>query len=116
MKPYLHAKSSVRNYGGVVDDYIAIHNFLDSSKAHVADMRHRAMFHHSFGCYLAEEQFGLNILNSAGKTVSVRDVAEEHILEDMGRIPSLLEYLEGMPLYEWLGGLKKTTFHIPLAD
>lgn len=116
MKPYEHARNSVRKYGGVVEDYLPIHNFLDSSKAHVADMRHRAMLHNSFGCYLAEQLYGVYFTNSDGKVVQVRDIAEEHIIEDMGRIPSVNEYLEGMPFYDWLGGPKRRTRIIPLAD
>ena len=116
MKPYLHAKNSVRKYGGVPEDYLKIHNFLDSSKAHVADMRHRAMFHHSLGCYLAEDRYGVNLRNMDGALVSVRDVAEEHILEDMGRIPTVQDYLRDMPLYEWLGGMKKRKYTIPMVD
>lgn len=72
-----------------------------------ADMRHRAILHNSLGPYLCERVFGTVITNSAGKVVSVRDIAEEHILEDMGRIPSVSDYLDGMPLYDWLGGPKR---------
>ena len=43
--PYHHALSSVKKWGGTVDDYQAIHAWYDSSKAHSADFRHRAMFH-----------------------------------------------------------------------
>jgi len=44
--------------------------------------------------------------NSEGERVYVRDVAEHHIIEDMGKIPAVSEYLEGMPYYEWLGHKK----------
>ncbi len=106
MKPYLHGKVSVKKWGGKPEDYMPIHDFLDSSKAHHADMRHRAMFHNSMGPYLCERIFGTNLTNSDGKLVSVRDVAEQHIIDDMGRIPSVTEYLDGMPMYDWLGGKK----------
>lgn len=76
MKPYCHARNSVKKWGGVLGDYLPIHNFLDSSKAHVADMRHRAILHSSFGIFIAEQVFGVFITNSAGTTVQVRDVAE----------------------------------------
>lgn len=49
MKPYLHAKNSVKSFGGKLEDYLPIHDFLDESKAHFPDMRHRAMLHNSFG-------------------------------------------------------------------
>ena len=114
MKPYLHGKNSAKRWGGKPEDYQAIHDFLDSSKAHFADMRHRALLHSSFGIYIAEKVFGINITNSDGKLVSVRDVCELHVIEDMGRIPSVHEYLVGMPMYEWLGGKKreKKTFDL----
>jgi hypothetical protein len=31
--PYHHALSSVKQWGGQVDDYLAIHNWFDESKA-----------------------------------------------------------------------------------
>jgi hypothetical protein len=34
----------------------------------------------------------------------------------MGRIPTVQDYLDGMPLYNWLGGLPKTSRTIPMAD
>lgn len=108
MKPYIHAKNSVKKYGGIEEDYLAIHDFLDSSKAHVADMRHRAILHSSFGCFLAERVFGTYIINQDRVKIQVRDIAEDHIIEDMGRIPTVQDYLEGMPFYNWLGGPKKT--------
>lgn len=71
-------------------------------------MRHRAILHNSFGIYLCEQQFGTNIINSDGKTVSVRDIGEQHVIDDMGRIPTLQDYLQDMPFFPWLGGVKKT--------
>lgn len=113
MKPYVHALRSVKRYGGVPSDYQPLHDFLDSPKAAHADMRHRAILHNSMGPFIAERIFGINITNSDGKLVSVRDICEEHIIEDMGRIPSLGDYLDEMPFYEWLGGPKKTKTFIP---
>lgn len=107
MKPYLHGNVSVRKWGGKPEDYQEIHDFLDCSKAAHPDMRHRAILHNSLGPYIAERVFGVNIVNSDGKKVSVRDVAEQHILDDMGTIPRLSDYLDGMPMYDWLGGKKR---------
>lgn len=116
MKPYLHGIVSVKKFGGKPEDYQEIHDFLDSTKSHFPDMRHRAMLHNSWGIYLCERLFGLNITNSEGKTVSVRDIAEQHIIDDMGRIPTLQDYLSGMPFYSWLGGPKRTTREISMVD
>lgn len=104
MKPYLHAKVSAKKFGGVPEDYMPIHDFIDSTKAHIADVRHRALLHSSWGIYIVEKVFGTNIKNSDGRLVSTRDVAEEHILEDLGRIPSVQDYLGNMRIQPWMGG------------
>lgn len=109
MKPYEHAKQSVRRWGGKVEDYLPIHDEMDKSKMAFPDMRHRAILHNSFGIYVMERIFGHNITNSDGIEVSVRDIAEKHVIEDMGRIPTLQDYLEEMPMYDWLGGPKRKT-------
>lgn len=103
MKPWIHAENSAKKFGGEPLDYLPIHDFFDSSKAHVADMRHRAILHSTFGIFLAERVFGTWIKNSAGKKIQVRDIGEQHVLEDMGQIPPVAAYLVDMPFYSWLG-------------
>lgn len=115
MKPTVHAKLSVKKHGGKIDDYIQIHEWFDQTKAHVPDMRHRSILHSSFGIYLCQQQFGVYFENSEGRMVAVRDIGEEHVLQDMGTIPTLQDYLDGMPMYDWLGGRVKKTF-ISLVD
>ena len=102
MKPFIHAKNSAKKFGGKPEDYQAIHDFMDSSKAVVPDMRHRAIFHSAFGCFIVEKVFGTTIVNSDGDDVSTRDIAEEHILEDLGRIPTLQDWLNEMQFQEWM--------------
>ncbi len=101
-KPHIHAVSSAKKYGGVPEDYIDIHNWFDQTKAHVADARHRALLHNSFGCFLAEQVFGETRINSAKLVYSVRDVAEQHIIEDLGWIPSVQDYLTHMSMETWM--------------
>ena len=84
MKPLYHANASVKRHGGKVEDYLPIHNFFDSSKQCLADVRHRAILHSSFGIFLLERVFGEYITNSVGKRVCVRDLGEEHVIEDLG--------------------------------
>lgn len=103
-KPFIHAKSSARKYGGHPDDYFDIHNFMDSSKASMADVRHRALLHSSFGCYVVEHVFGAVRVNSEGKEYSPRDVAEDHCIEDLGFIPSVEKWLGTLPIQSWMGG------------
>lgn len=107
MKPYLHAKLSAKKYGGVPNDYIKIHNFIDQSKMCMPDIRHRALLHSSFGCYMAESVFGVTILNDEEKVVSVRDIAEDHIIQDLGFIPTVETWLNKLPIEPWMSGSVK---------
>ena len=110
MKPFVHAKNSVRRYGGVPEDYIAIHDFFDSTKAAWADVRHRAVLHSSFGIYLVEKVFGTTITNSDGKQVSVRDIGEDHVVEDCGMIPTIEKWLSNLPVEDWMLSKGQGTF------
>jgi hypothetical protein len=107
MKPLIHAKVSVKKFGGKVDDYLAIHEFIDSSKIAVADIRHRAMLHSAWGIYMVEKVFGSYFKNSDGKDISTRDVAEEHIQEDLGFIPTMQDWIEKIPIEGWMSGTRK---------
>ncbi len=101
--PYHHAVSSARQWGGAPDDYQAIHDFLDSSKAAVADFRHRAALHHSNGIFITERVFGHVLTNSAGRIVPVRLIAEQHVKEDLGRIPSFADWVRAIRPEAWMG-------------
>lgn len=104
MKPYIHAKSSAKKYGGRPEEYLDIHQFMDSSKASIADVRHRALLHSSFGCFIVEQLFGIVRKNSIGKEYSPRDIAEDHCMEDLGMIPSVEKWLGNMAIQQWMGG------------
>jgi hypothetical protein len=116
MKPYAHAKSSAHKFGGNLDDYLVYHNWMDQTKAHIADVRHRALLHNAFGIFLLEQQFGVYFTNSVGKVVQVRDVGEQHVLEDLGRIPSLDECFKNLPMEAWFGGPVRAKKLIRLED
>ncbi len=96
-----HAVSSARKWGGKPEDYQPVHDFLDGSKIIMADFRHRALRHHAEGCY-AEALFGVTITNSAGKAVPVRLIAEQHIMEDLGRIPSFADWVRCIRPQPWM--------------
>lgn len=105
MKPLVHANNSVKRYGGIVDDYMLIHNWFDSTKSTYADTRHRAILHNTFGIFLAEQLFGNYITNSDGKRVSVRDIAEDHVSEDCGgKIPTVEDWLKHIKVQPWMRG------------
>ena len=101
MKPYFHAQKTVQKYGGKVEDYQKIHDWFDQTKAMVPDMRHRAVLHHAFGIFLCEQQFGITLTNSDGRIVQVRDIGEQHVIDDLGYIPTIQDYLDDMPLQSW---------------
>jgi len=104
-KPYIHALSSARKYGGKAEDYLEIHNLMDSSKAAFPDNRHRCLTHNAwFIGYIIEKIFGTTRTNSDDKVYSVRDIAEQHVLEDFGGkfIPSAQDYLEEMEMKDWM--------------
>ena len=101
-----HSKSSARRFGGQPEDYAPIHKFLDQSKLYIADWRHRALLHSTFGISLCEQFFGdLFTRPSDGELVSTRAVAEQHILEDLNAIPTPAEFLREMPLRRWMNGM-----------
>ena len=84
-----------------------IHNLMDSSKSAIPDNRHRALTHNSwFIGSILERIFGATFVNSAGQTVSVRDVAEQHVLEDFGGrfIPTAQDYLQEIEYRDWMHG------------
>lgn len=97
-----HAQSSARRFGGLPEDYLAIHEWFDASKAFIADARHRALRHHAQGIFWCEEVFGRTVTNSVGRAIPVRLIGEQHVTEDFRRIPTLTEWLQGMPLEDWM--------------
>jgi hypothetical protein len=116
MHPLHHAESSVRKYGGHVDDYLPIHRWFDESKAHMADFRHRALRHHSEGIFLAERVFGLELINSDGRSVPVRFIGEQHVREDLGRIPTVADWLMGIKPEQWMLGRRHTGEEVTSGD
>jgi len=106
---YIHAETSARHFGGKPEDYIKIHEWIDQYKASYGDVRHRAMLHHANGPFMAQEVFGHYITVFDEKTqkekrVIVREIAENHIVEDMGCIPSPGDWLDCMNCVTWMGG------------
>lgn len=101
--PWHHARSSARKHGGVPEDYQHIHDWFDSTKAAYADTRHRAVLHSSFGIFLCEQVFGKTFTRASdGKIVPTRLIGEQHVTEDLGFIPTLENWLEELPLKEWM--------------
>lgn len=101
---WVHAEASARHFGGVPEDYIKIHEFIDSMKSCVGDVTHRQYFHNSKGPWVCQEIFGRHITNADGKRVLVRDIAENHVVEDLGWIPSPADWSACLTCKVWMGG------------
>lgn len=105
--PYHHALSSVKKWGGDAADYIAIHNWFDVSKQFFSDLRHRALRHHARGIFECEREFGITITNSSRREVPVRLIGEQHVMEDLGFIPSLEDWLKCIKPEPWMSRPEK---------
>lgn len=126
-----HAQSSARRYGGTPEDYLPIHDLMDSSKSAFPDNRHRALTHNNWFFFIVERIFGHEIpltctggagaiecpvlagedfecfnCGGTGKhgTAKTRYICEQHVLEDFGNkyIPTASDYLEGMEFQPWM--------------
>lgn len=104
MNSYKHAKSAARKWGGKPEDYIAIEEFIDGTKQAFGDVRHRAILHNTYGIWLAQEVFGRAITLEGGKEVPVREITERHILEDLGFLPTIENWVKNMEIQTWMGG------------
>jgi hypothetical protein len=93
MTPYKHAESSAQKWGGCPEDYTDLHDWFDETKAYTGDWTHRALRHHSAGIQWAIERFGHAITNSKGQKIPTKLLAEQHLLEDCGFIPTPKDYL-----------------------
>lgn len=94
MVPYDHARLHARDFGGHPRDYLPVDEFLDQTKCHLPDFRHRLILHNAFGMGLAERVLGPAIRNAAGEMIAVREIARRHIIEDCQRVPTLAECVE----------------------
>jgi hypothetical protein len=101
--PYHHALSSVRKWGGVPEDYLHLHAWFDESKQIIADYRHRALRHHAEGIFMLEKLFGTTITLSNGRVIPTRWVGEQHVSEDLGRLPSFADWVRAIRPEPWMG-------------
>lgn len=103
--PLIHSQSSVKRWGGVVEDYLDIHELIDSPKATMNNNASRALTHNTWFAYtIIPKVFGYNLINSSGKRVDTIDIAMLHILEDfrMKFVPTAQDYLKHLKLPDWI--------------
>ncbi len=100
--PYHHSLSSVRKWGGEIDDYLPIHQWFDETKRVMPDFRHRALRHHSGGIFLCEQIFGVTLSLNSGRVIPVRWIGEQHVKEDLRRIPTAADCLACLQPRSWM--------------
>lgn len=103
--PEIHAKSSVKRWGGKVEDYLAIHELLDSPKETMNNNTSRMLTHNVWFCYkIIPKIFGYNITNSDGRSVDTIDIAMLHVAEDfrMKFVPTVQDYLKHLDVQPWM--------------
>ena len=117
MDAWYHAKSAAKEWGGDPAVYLELEQFIDQSKeGSVGDVRHRALFHHTEGVRVCLRVFGatLEVPRTHGVIqVPVRRIAERHILEDIGWLPSHKDWLGDTPIRPWMSGSQRK--EIPLS-
>lgn len=86
-----------------MEDYLPIHDWFDETKAQLPDFRHRALRHHAEGIFLCEKIFGKTITVSGGRIIPVRWIGEQHVKEDLGRIPTAADWLRCLKPEAWMG-------------
>ena len=102
--PLIHSKSSVKRWGGKVEDYLPLHELIDSPKVTMNNNSARALTHNTWFAYtIMPKVFGYNITNSDGKSVDVVDIAMLHIAEDfrMKFVPTAQDYLQHIQVQAW---------------
>jgi hypothetical protein len=112
----IHSQSSVKRWGGRIEDYLAIHELIDSPKACMNNNSSRLITHNVWFCYhIVPKVFGYNLTNSDGKRVDTIDIAMLHVAEDfrMKFVPTLEDYLKHLTLPDWIhNGVKDVENHI----
>ena len=104
MNPEIHSKSSVKRWGGTIENYLPIHELLDSPKATMNNNTSRVLTHNTWFAYtIIPKIFGYNIINSDGKSVDTIDIAMLHIAEDFrGKfVPTPQDYLKHLEIQPW---------------
>src|SRR5262245_65877477 len=101
MKPLQHACITAHRYGGEWRDWIAIHDWIDRSKAIFPSMQHRMFLHSDFGEWLTVKIHGEVIEAKDGTVIPTCDLFCDHQVEDLGRVVMLAEWLHEIDVDYW---------------
>jgi len=96
MTPIKHCQISQKRWGGALEDYLPIHEFVDSTKVLCADNRHRILHTHWALDNVVLPLFGRTLINSDEKMVPVKEMVErDHLLPDYRNqfVPTLNDFV-----------------------
>lgn len=102
MKPIEHAEASAIVFGGKYEDYLEIHKWFDQFRFAINTPEHRIFLHHTGGVILCEQVFGDYITNSDNKKIAIRDIAEHHIIMDVGEMRTPQDWLNNIKDPNWV--------------
>jgi hypothetical protein len=97
----LAARSRVR-FGGAIENFRPLHEWFLETRHWMPDRRHLILRHHAFGIFEAETRFGIVLRLSNGTSVPTRIVAERHVREVMGSIPTTSAMLQLIRPQKWM--------------
>lgn len=115
MTPWKHAESTANKWGGSPLDYINIHDWFDETKQFTGNWTHRVLRHHSVGIQWAIDKFGHVVINSNGQSIPVKLIAEQHVEEDCGFIPTPDDYLKHIKPEGWMLKVSKKSKEVDLT-
>lgn len=98
---HYHSVSSVNSFGGAPEDYHELHRWMDRSRSGTDKLLHRMLAHHTQGIQDAVALFGDTITNSKGRQVPTSLLAHQHVVEDLGFVPTLDHYIELLHCPRW---------------
>jgi hypothetical protein len=99
------AKGAAALWGGQPEDYLPLIDFFAlPEQASQGHPHARALWHNSFGPFLAEMVLGPALELNNGRLVATRTVAEDLILARAGWIPPASFILHHIPLTSWMCG------------
>lgn len=78
--PEAKIKASAQKFGWTEEEVQAIKGLIDEARSNDSTF----------------------VTNSDGKRIQIRDIAEQHIVEDMGCIPTVEDCIHLLPLHGWL--------------
>jgi len=99
----------MKKFKGETDEdfrqFLVLHKKMDCSKRAVPDNRHRVLTHTMF--WIEEVMiplYGDFVILSNGQKASVKDICEQHILEDyrMKFIPTPQDFIQEMEYKQWM--------------